>query len=232
MENKKYYWLKLKDNFFDRDEIKIIESLQNGKDYIIFYMKMLMKSVATGGSLRFRDTIPYSPEMLSTLTNTNIDTVKMAVEMFINLRLMEKYDDGTLFMIETQNMLGAESKWAEIKRKQRDKKTEIGHCPTLSKKCPIEKDIEKDIKEEGLSELEEDFIRNQITKSDVNPACLKKYKTTLRTNLKFGDEATCINFKKYVASKSESKSLKTEKKASNTDDFIDCLFAARELKNA
>ena len=38
--SKKYYWLKLKDDFFERDEIKIIESQKNGKDYINFYLKL------------------------------------------------------------------------------------------------------------------------------------------------------------------------------------------------
>ena len=42
---KKYFWLKLKNNFFDREEIKLIEAMINGKDYIIFYMKMILKSI-------------------------------------------------------------------------------------------------------------------------------------------------------------------------------------------
>lgn len=50
-ENKKFFWLKLKNDFFDRDEIKIIENQQNGKDYIIFYMKLLLKSVESDGKL-------------------------------------------------------------------------------------------------------------------------------------------------------------------------------------
>ncbi len=41
-KNKKYYWLKLKEDFFERDEIKIIESQKNGKDYINFYFKLLL----------------------------------------------------------------------------------------------------------------------------------------------------------------------------------------------
>lgn len=138
---KKFYWLKLKNDFFDREEIKLIESMKNGKEYIIFYLKLLLKSIEDNGKLYFRNTIPYSPEMLASITSTNIDTVKVAVDLFLNLGMMEKWDDGTLFMIETQNMIGSESKWAEYKRNQRAKK-EIGHCPKVSKKIPI--DIEKE----------------------------------------------------------------------------------------
>lgn len=153
-ENKKFFWLKLKNDFFDRDEIKIIENQQNGKDYIIFYMKLLLKSVESDGKLFFRDTIPYSPEMLATITNTSIDTVKVAVSLFIELQLMERWDDGTLFMIETENMVGSESKWAKYKRIEREKKKEIGQCPKQSKKIPIEieKELEIENKETDNSE--------------------------------------------------------------------------------
>ncbi|MDD2384634.1 MAG: phage replisome organizer N-terminal domain-containing protein [Sulfurospirillaceae bacterium] len=117
---KKYYWLKLQDNFFDREEIKIIEATKNGKDYIIFYLKLILKSIRTEGFLVFRDTIPYSPEMLATITNTNIDTVNIAVDMFIKLKLMERWREGVLYMNETQLMIGSETDAAERKRKQRN----------------------------------------------------------------------------------------------------------------
>jgi predicted phage replisome organizer len=150
--NKKFFWLKLKNDFFDREEIKIIENQQNGKDYIIFYLKLLLKSVESKGELFFRNTIPYSPDMLATITDTSIDTVKVAVNLFIELKLMERWDDGTLFMIETQNMVGSETKWAELKRNQRTKNKQIGHCPTSVPKSPIE--IEPDREKEIESDLE------------------------------------------------------------------------------
>ena len=56
---KRYYWLKLQDNFFERDEIKIIEAMPNGKDYILFYLKIMLKSINENGRLVFKKTIPY-----------------------------------------------------------------------------------------------------------------------------------------------------------------------------
>lgn len=167
-QNKKYYWLKLRDNFFERDEVKIIEGQQNGKDYIIFYMKLLLKSVKTEGELFFRDAIPYSPQMLATITGTNIDTVKVAVDLFTSLGLMEKWSNGTLFMLETQNMIGSESKWANYKRVERSKKEQIGQCPNKSKKSPIEIEIEKDIESEKYEKLNEDLLKKQILKDKKN----------------------------------------------------------------
>ena len=159
-KQKKLFWLKLKDDFYDREEIKIIEDMDNGTDYINIYLKLLLKSVKTEGRLYFRDTIPYSPKMLASITGTNIDTVKVGVDLFLSLGLMEKWDDGTLFMVETQNMIGSETSWAKYKREQREKEKEnleIGQCPKLSKKSPIETETEKEIEIEIETHTEIDY---------------------------------------------------------------------------
>lgn len=113
---KKYYWLKLQKDFFKRHDVKIIENMPNGKDYIIFYLKLLTESISHGGMLRFNDTLPYDDNMLATITDTNIDVVRSAIKLFKSLHLMEVWDDLTLFMTETQKMLGYETEWAKKKR--------------------------------------------------------------------------------------------------------------------
>ena len=59
MAEKKYYWLKLKRDFFKRHDIKIIEAMPNGKEYSLFYLKLLCESVDHEGSLRFSEQIPW-----------------------------------------------------------------------------------------------------------------------------------------------------------------------------
>lgn len=167
-KNKKYYWLKLKEDFFERDEIKIIESQANGKDYINFYFKLLLKSLKTDGTLRFRDAIPYNIEMLSTITNCNIDTVNTAIKTFIGLGLMETWEDGTFFMLEVQNMVGSETSWAEKKREYRDKKTMSSNCPdNLNKKQGhVRQEIELDNRDrEEKNEFWENWNKSQVKKS-------------------------------------------------------------------
>ena len=102
----KFYWLKLKRDFFKRHDIRIIESMQNGKDYILFYLKLLCESVDHEGNLRFNDQIPYNEEMLATVTNTNVDIVRSAIKIFTQLGMMEIMDDGTYFMNEVNKMIG------------------------------------------------------------------------------------------------------------------------------
>ena len=135
--SKKYYWLKLTVDFFEREEIKLIENMKNGKEYIIFYMKLLLKSVNSEGKLVFKDVIPYTEDMLATITGTNIDIVTRAVELFLGLDLMQKLDDGALFMLETQKMIGHETEWARKKREYREKKK----IEALEDKSGAKKDI-------------------------------------------------------------------------------------------
>jgi predicted phage replisome organizer len=151
-ETKKYYWLKLKKDFFKRHDIQIIEAMENGKDYILFYLKMLVESVDHNGNLRFNDTIPYNEKMLATITNTNIDIVRSAMKVFMDLNMIEILEDQTIYMLEVEKMLGTETYWAEQKRKQRlaisEKIKEIGQSPAdvleLSNVSNQEIDIDKD----------------------------------------------------------------------------------------
>ena len=72
-ESKRYYWLKLDRNFFKRHDIRIIEALDHGKgkEYVLFYLKLLVESIDHDGALRFSQAIPYDEQMLSVVTNTD-----------------------------------------------------------------------------------------------------------------------------------------------------------------
>jgi predicted phage replisome organizer len=126
-KDKKYYWLKLKRDFFKRHDIQIIEDMHNGKDYILFYVKLLCESVDHNGELRFNEEIPYNDEMLATITRTNIDIVRSAIKIFTKLQMMEMLDDGTIYMREVQKMLGGETYWAERKRIQKERQLNVGY---------------------------------------------------------------------------------------------------------
>lgn len=106
-KEKRYYWLKLKRDFFKRHDIQIIEAMPNGKDYVLFYLKLLCESVDHEGNLRFSENVPYNENMLSVITNTNIDIVRSAVKIFTELGMMEIMDNGTYFMSEVEKMIGS-----------------------------------------------------------------------------------------------------------------------------
>jgi predicted phage replisome organizer len=158
-EIKKYYWLKLKKDFFKRHDIKIIESMPNGKDYLLFYLKLLVESVDHNGSLRFNETIPYDEKMLSVVANTNIDIVRSALKLFTDLKMIEILEDRTIFMTEVERMMGTETYWAEQKRLQRSKEIkQIGQCPenVQSMSNMSNQEIEKEKEKEIDIELDKD----------------------------------------------------------------------------
>lgn len=154
-DQKKYYWLKLKRNFFKRHDIQIIEAMPNGKDYVLFYLKLLVESIDHEGALRFSDTIPYNEQMLSVITGTNIDIVRAAMQLFRELKMVDILDDSTIYMNEVQALVGCETKWAEKKRKFRAKEDNV---LALSPACPAdvrqEKEIEKELELEKELEIE------------------------------------------------------------------------------
>lgn len=155
--NKKYYWLKLDVTFYDREEIQLIESMPNGYKYINFYMKLLLKSANSEGRLMFKDVIPYTDEMLATITRMDIDAVRSAIKIFLELGLMQRLDDGALFMLETEKMVGCETEWARKKREYREKKKiEILEDKSKTKKDIVlqEIEIEKDIEIDKEKDIE------------------------------------------------------------------------------
>lgn len=115
----RYYWLKLKRDFFKRHDIRIVEDMPNGKEYILFYLKLLCESVDHEGNLRFSDEIPYNEQMLATITQTNVDTVRSACKLFTELKMMDVLNDGTIYMREVNGMIGSASDNDNAKRQAR-----------------------------------------------------------------------------------------------------------------
>lgn len=182
MADKRYYWLKLKRDFFKRHDIRIIESMPNGKDYILFYLKLLCESVDHDGSLRFSEQIPYNEDMLATITNTNVDIVRNAINIFAQLGMMEILDDGTYFMAEVQKMIGsaADNDNANRQRRFREKQKELAlpnryesvtknnESKSKSKSIELEKDKEKDIKKRENREIAKKVLEYLNQKAGKN----------------------------------------------------------------
>jgi predicted phage replisome organizer len=137
-ENKKYYYLKLKDDFFDTEEMKILESMPNGYLYSNILLKMYLKSIKNNGELMFREAIPYNIDMLATITGHNRDIVQQAIKIFKNLRLIDIFDNGKIYMLDIQTMIGQISsegiRKAEYREKikfEKDNGTKLGQSPDI-----------------------------------------------------------------------------------------------------
>lgn len=220
-DSKKYYWLKLKRDFFKRHDIRIIETMPNGKDYVLFYLKLLLESVDHEGNLRFSDTIPYSPDMLSVITNTNVDIVRSALKIFSELNMVEILDDSTIFMSEVQRLIGFETSWAEKKRKFRQKEDNV---LAMSSLCPhdVRQEIEKDKELELDLELEKDI--EEIKERQSRPAAPYKEIVDLYNSI-------CISYPKVKSlSDARKRAINARLKTYSVDDFK-VLFEKAELSD-
>lgn len=115
-DNRKYYYLKLKEDFFDSDELKILESQKDGYLYSNILLKLYLKSLSNAGRLMFRNVIPYTPEVLATLTGHQMGTVEKALDVFKKLGLIEVLDNGAIYMMDIQNFIGQSSSEADRQR--------------------------------------------------------------------------------------------------------------------
>lgn len=66
-DNRKYYYLKLKENYFDDDSIVLLESMQDGVLYSNILLKLYLKSLKHGGRLQLDEDIPYTAQMIATI---------------------------------------------------------------------------------------------------------------------------------------------------------------------
>ena len=178
-DNRKYYYLKLKDNFFDGDSIVLLENMQDGILYSNILLKLYLKSLKNGGRLQLDEHIPYTAQMIATLTRHQIGTVERALNIFRQLGLVEELDGGLLYMTDIELMIGQSSTEAERKRAARlenkallPTRTNGGH---LSDICPPEIEIKKEIDIE--SEIEREKETGQAT-----PAVYGRYKNIFLTD--------------------------------------------------
>lgn len=115
-DNRKYYYLKLKEGFFESEEIKILESMKDGYIYSNILLKLYLRSLRNEGRLMYRNVIPYTPEILATLVGHQIGTVEKALKIFRNLELIEILDNGAIYMMDIQNFIGQSSSEADRQR--------------------------------------------------------------------------------------------------------------------
>ena len=194
-DNKKYYYLKLKDNFYDSEQMIILQNMQDGYLYSDILMKLYLRSVKTEGKLMFNNMIPYTPQVLAQVVRHQVGTVEKALKIFQELGLIEVLDNGAIYMLDIQNFIGKSSTEGDRKREYRariraeeaEKKAlpePVGQMSDqMSDKQPPEIDIEiekeidieinkkkkKKKKRKKDTEIDE-VIKNNISEEEVKKA--------------------------------------------------------------
>ena len=167
------YFIKLPVDFFNGYKMKILEAMPNGKDYELMYLKLMCESITHEGYLRFSKEQVYTPEMISALTNTNIDIVRVGIEALKRLELIEETESGSLYITEVPKMIGSTTEGAQRKQEQLARRNKGG--------TGVEK-IPPDIRDIEYRELESREVTTDYANASSSVTKNKPDKTRYKQN--------------------------------------------------
>lgn len=152
-DNRRYFYLKLKESFYNSETMVVLESMQDGLIYSNLLMKMYLMSLKNNGILMLNDHIPHTPQTIATFTRHQIGTVERALKVFLELGLVEVLTNGVYYMTDIQLLIGLSSTEGERKKRERMRlqqqnllpQTVADICPPTGKvdKCPPILELEK-----------------------------------------------------------------------------------------
>ena len=149
-DNHKYYYLKLKEYYFDEDVIVLLENQPDGFLYSSILLKLYLKSLKNGGKLQLDENKPYTAQMIATITHQQVGTVERALRLFMELGLVEVLNDGAFYMSNIELLIGQSSTEGERKRRARMELQKIPQA--IADICPPEIEIKKEIDIESEKE--------------------------------------------------------------------------------
>lgn len=200
MADKGYYYLKLKEDFFDTDELRILESMENGYLYSNILLKLYLKALKNGGKLTFNEFIPYNVKMLATITGHNVDVIEKAIKIFQSMHLIEILDNGAIYMMDMQKMIGSISNEGVRKAEYRERiKLEKEQGGTNLGQCPDIISISSSLSNSNSSSYKEiiDYLNKKI--GTTYKATTKKTQQFINARLKEGFSVE--DFKKVIDNK-------------------------------
>lgn len=156
-DTKKYYWLKLKDDFFRDKRIKKLRRIAGGDTYTVIYLKMQLLSIKTNGVLIYEGIEDNFAEELALELDEDTDNVKIVLAFLQSNGMIEETDPNHFLMIETIKCIGSESTSAERVRKHREKKAQkMLQCntPVTESNTEKEKEKERELEKEKEKETE------------------------------------------------------------------------------
>ena len=196
-DNEKYYYIKLKDNYFDQDNIKVLESMKNGHTYSLIIIKMYLKASKTAGQLMMTQRIPYDPSNIDTLASVlghDVDHVKESIRLGVQLDLIKIIDGREIWMTEIQNMIGQSSTEADrvrLYRKELDAKAlpkskDVQMYDKCTPEIEKEREIKKELKIDIYSEVCTEIISYLNEKTSSRFKATKVHKEFIHARLEEG----------------------------------------------
>jgi predicted phage replisome organizer len=158
---KRYFWLKLRTDFFDSDEMRILSAQEKGSDYIVFWLKLLTRAVQEEqpGRMRYRQDVPYTDSLLAKLLNEDVDVVRSCMGIFQRMGMVVVDEEKTIWVEAATQLVGTETDSAERMRRLRENRD--NHL------LPSHSDTERHIVTDSPSHSDKDVTR-VLQKSDAD----------------------------------------------------------------
>ena len=165
-ENRRYYWLQLKDDFFNSKEMKLMRKLPGGEEITIIYLKMMLASLAEQGKLYFEGLAEDLAEELSLLIDEDPEAIRLTLMFLTKKKLLTTSDNYQFNLEQVPEMVGSETASTRRSRKHRENQKAL-QCNTNATKG--NGDIDKEQK--AQSDVYDEIINylNDKTGSHFKP---------------------------------------------------------------
>ncbi len=174
MTDKKFYWIKLKTDFFNREDIDFLLSQPNGCQYVVLYQMLCLSTANNDGKLETRIgevIVPFNAEkVVRDCKYFDIDTVNVAMALYRKMGLIYEQEDGSLRISKYEELVGSETKWASYKRKT--KKLENFQSDSNLIPTEFQQEIDIDNRDQIIEYREEEIDKD----SDIKKKKKKKKK--------------------------------------------------------
>ena len=161
-ENRRYYWLQLKDDFFNSKEMKLMRKLPGGEEITIIYLKMMLVSLSEQGKLYFEGLAEDLAEELSLIIDEDPEAIRLTLMFLTKKKLLTTSDNYQFNLEQVPEMIGSETASARRVRKHRENQKALQCNPDVTK-CNGDIDIDIDI----------DIDKEQNPQSDVYEKIIK-----------------------------------------------------------
>lgn len=209
---KRYYWIKLKTDFFNQEAIDFLMSQENGCQYIVLYQMLCLQTANTNGTMATQIgevIVPYDVKKIVRDTKYfDFDTVTVALELFKKLGLIYQEQDNTLCITNYSEMIGSEAGNANAQRQKRfrEKHKSVTNSNANSNALTVTEN-NQEIRDKSIDIRDKDIEIEKREKIDYQ-----------RIVDMYND--TCVSFPRVTTlSDARKKAIKARLKTYNLEDF-------------
>ena len=105
MAEKRYYWLKLKENYFDSPKIKKLRKIAGGDTYTIIYLKLQLLSIKNNGIIEYEKIEPTFQEELALKLDEDVENISVTLSYLQSQGLVDVNENSDFFLIEAPEEL-------------------------------------------------------------------------------------------------------------------------------